>query len=384
MKGCIYKRGERKWALVIDLPRDPSGKRRQKWHTVEGTKKEAERELTRLLHEMNTGGYVEPSKETVAQYLERWIKEYAKPSTSAKTCEDYEGLIRRQIAPALGHYPLDKLQPLHIQGAYREWGERGRKDGTGGLSAKTIRHCHTLLKEALEQAVRWQIISRNPVAVVPPPRLARTERPTLDAEGIGRVVAVAAGTKLHVPILLAVATGLRRGEILALRWQDVDLDAGVLFVNQSLEHTTGSLRFKTPKTSKSRRPVTLPAFLVEALVRHRAEQAEHRLLVGPSYQNHHLVVARDDGLPLHPDGFTHGFAKLVARAGVQKVRFHDLRHSHATQLLKGGVHPKVVSERLGHSGIGITLDLYSHVVPGMQEEVARQLDAALRSAVAGG
>jgi integrase len=184
-------------------------------------------------------------------------------------------------------------------------------------------------------------------------------------------------------VLLAVTTGLRRGEILALRWQDLDLEAGILSVRQSLEETKAGLAFKEPKSRKARRTVALPALAVEGLRRHRADQARARLMLGPGWQDNDLVCAQHDGRPLRPRSLTHAFVNLLRRrADLARVRFHDLRHSHATLLLRKNVHPKVVSERLGHSTVGITLDVYSHVVPGMQEEAARKIDAALRSAIA--
>jgi integrase len=203
----------------------------------------------------------------------------------------------------------------------------------------------------------------------------------LDETQTARLLSAARGTRLYVPIVLAIGTGMRRGEILAVRWRDADLVKGTLSVTQSLEQTAGNLRFKAPKTAKGRRVIALPSLVVDELVRHKGEQAQQRLLLGPGYQDCGLVVARADGSPVKPDRFTQEFLDLIRNHNLPRVRFHDLRHSHASQLFKQGVHPKIVSERLGHSTIGITLDTYSHLLPGMQEEAAERFDVALRAAM---
>ena len=258
--------------------------------------------------------------------------------------------------------------------------ESGRKDGRGGLSAQTVVHFHRILHKALEQAVKWQLVARNVCDAVDVPRPQRHEMKALTEEETTRLLTAARETRLYVPILLAVATGMRRGEILALRWDALDLEAGTLSVSRSLEQTAGNLNFKAPKTDRSRRTVVLPRFAVVALQCHKGEQAKLRLLLGPGYQDHGLVVARADGSPWRPDVFSTEFGVLIRKTEVPPVRFHDLRHSHASQLFRAGIHPKIVSERLGHSGVGITLDTYSHLLPGMQEEAASKLDSAFRAA----
>ena len=381
MKGHIRQRGKGTWAIVIDIGRDANGKRRQKWHTVHGSKKAAERELARLLNEINTGGYVEPTQLTVREYLERWLRDYAEHNVAAKTGERYTDLIRKHIAPSLGHYRLSKLHPLHIQDFYAQALESGRMDGKGGLSAQTVLHMHRVLRTALNQAVKWQLLARNPADAVSPPRPQHKEMRALDEQETAKLLRAFARSTLHVPVLVAVTSGVRRGELLGLRWSDIDFKTAILSVRQSLEQTRKGVAFKQPKTSKSGRAIALPPLTVEALREHRASQAEHRLKLGPVYENLDLVFPRDDGRPWAPDGFTSTFAALVRRSGLPHVRFHDLRHTHATQLLRQGVHPKIVSERLGHSTVGITLDVYSHVLPGMQDEAAKGVDAALRAAI---
>ena len=382
MKGHLRKRGQGSWSIVLDLGRDATGKRRQKWHTVRGTADDAERELVRLLNAMNIGEYVEPARMTVGEYLDRWLKDYAQTNVAAKTYERYAQVVRLHLKPGIGHHRLPKLQPLHIQAMYSKQMQGGRKDKKkGGLSAQTVLHHHRILREALQQAVRWQLLARNPADAVEPPRAERREMQVLDEAETAVLLDKAAGSRLYLPILLAVTTGLRRGEILALRWQDVNLDAATLAVRRSLEQTTAGLKFKQPKTQKGRRVVALPPITVEALRRHKADQAKVKLFLGPAYKDQGLICGRVHGTPVGPNEITAEFAALIRGSKLPQIRFHDLRHSHATQLLRQGIHPKIVSERLGHSTVGITLDVYSHVLPDMQEEAARKIDLALRAAM---
>jgi integrase len=381
MKGHIRKRGKSSWAVVLYLGRDETGKDRHRWYSVRGTRRDAERELARLLHEASTGFYVEPARMSVSEFLDRWLIDYAKPKVSPKTCERYREMIDGHIKPVLGSYSLPKLAPLHVQAFYSRALAAGRKDGKGGLSAQTVVHFHRLLHKAFAQAVKWQLLARNPIDAVEPPRAERPEMRALGEDETAALLSLLGTSRLSMPTMLAVTTGLRRGEILGLRWSNVDIATGTLTVVQSLEQTKEGLRFKAPKTHRSRRSIALPAITVEALRSHRAKQAEERLALGPAYDDHDLVCPRPGGAPWPPDMFSTAFAAIVKRSRLKSFRFHDLRHSHASQLLKAGVHPKVVSERLGHAGIGITLDTYSHVLPGIQEDAVQRLNAVLATAI---
>lgn len=380
MKGCIHRRGKSSWGIVIELPRDELQKRRQKTFTVRGTKKAAEQELTRLLHELNTGAFIEPTRITVGEYLKRWLSDYAAPKVSAKTFERYSEIVRLHLTPALGHHQLTALKPMMIQECYAAALRNGRIDGNGGLSAQTVLHHHRVLREALRQAVRWQLLGRNPVDAVEPPRPQRREMVVLDEDQTIQLLDAAKESRLYIVVLLAVTTGLRRGEILGLRWQDIDIDNRIAHVRRTVEQVRGGLRFKEPKTAKSRRAVALPELAVEALRRHLVDQKRERLKLGSAYRDSDLVCARLHGTPLDPGEVTAGFARLIGSLDLPRIRLHDLRHGHATHLLRQGTHPKIVSERLGHSTVGITLDTYSHVMPGMQEEAALKLDETLRAA----
>lgn len=303
-----------------------------------------------------------------------------KPSLAGKTHERYAEIVNRHLVPAFGRTVLPNLQPIHIQAYYSQALESGRLDRKGGLSAQTVLHHHRVLHGALHQAVKWRLLARNPADAVEPPKPEQKEMRALDEDRSAWLLAVAQGNRLYIPILLAITAGMRRGEILALRWIDVDLINNVIHVPRSLEQTNLGVRFKEPKKRKSRRPISIPLLLAEALQLHRQQQNEFKKALGAAYKDNDLVCCYDDGRIWVPESFTSLYFKFTRRVGV-KVRFHDLRHSHASQLLRAGVSAKVVSERLGHSAIGITLDTYSHILPGMQEEAAARMNSALRIAM---
>ena len=379
MKGHIKQRSAGHFAIVLDT-RDPqTGKRRRKWISFSGTLRGARIECARLVTEMKSGAYVDATRETIAAFLDRWI-EHMQGQVSPRSLERYAELCRNNIAPLLGAIPLTKLQPANISQAYAKALASGRRDGTGGLSPLTVHHMHRVLREALQQAVRWQLLARNPVDAVRPPKVERKQMQTLDAEATVVLIEAARGTNLFMPILLGVLCGLRRGEITALRWRSIDLDRGQLSVTASTEQTNRGIREKETKSGKSR-TVALPSLIVDELRRHRVAQAEGLLAAGVRLTDDHHVVAREDGQPLQPRSLTHAFVKFVRGHGLAPIRLHDLRHSHATHMLASGVHPKIAQERLGHSSVSVTIDLYSHVLPGMQAEAVSRVDAVLQDAL---
>jgi len=299
---------------------------------------------------------------------------------SPKSHARYSELARKNIVPFLGSVMLTKLRPVAISDAYRKALTEGRRDGAGGLSPQTVTHMHRVLKQALGQAVKWELLARNPADAVDPPKSRGAPMQTYDLEQTAQLIEAMRPTRMFIPTLLAVPCGMRRGEIAALRWRSVDLDAARLAVVESAEQVGSRVRYKLPKNGKGR-TLALAATMVEELRAHRVRQAEELLKVGVRLSDEFFVVAQTDGSPLQPDSITQDWFRKLEGTSLPRVRFHDLRHAHATHLLMNGVNPKVASERLGHSKVGITLDLYSHVLPGMQEDAAQRVDAALMAAI---
>jgi integrase len=379
MRGHIRRRGE-SWEIRYDLP--ATGGRRVATCTVRGDRKDAEKELRRLLRTLDTGEHVDSTRLSVKQWLEQWL-ETVRTEVSPKTHERYVEIARNFLVPALGNYALAKLVPSHIQYAYNRWAIGGRLDGKpGALAPQTRRHIHRILRTALARAVEQQLLARNPADVFKKrlPKVERRELVTLTADQSAQLLEAIAHSRVYWPVLLALSTGMRRGEILAVRWKNVDLELGTLRVVESLEQTKTSIRFKAPKSGRHR-AITLPGYAVEELRRLKREQAEALLALGVRQTSNTLLCCRSDGEPHQPLSLTYEFARFMGRMkDLPRVRFHDLRHSHATQLLASGVHPKIASERLGHASVGITLDLYSHVTDTMQGEAAAKLDSAMQVA----
>ena len=380
--GHIRQRAEGSWEITYELPRTVDGKRRQGTKTVHGKEKDAKLELARIELEIDDGKYLEPSRMDLKQFLHKWLKDYAKYNVNPKTYEEYERIIETNLIPGLGHISLSKLKPLHIQEYYTAMLESGSKIGRGGLSPQTVKNHHRLLHRALVLAVKWRLIAENPADGASPPTPARKETNILDGLGMARLLEAAQGTRLYIPILIATTTGMRRGEILALRWEDLNFKTGLLKVRRSLGQTKEGLFIKEPKTPSGYRPVLLPSFVVDALRRHKAEQAKLRLLLGPDYQDKEgLICVKEDGSQYPPNRLTRNFEDFVKRLDLPHIRFHDLRHSLATLLADENVNVKATSERLGHSDVAFTLQRYTHVSPHMQREAAEAIDKVMRAAI---
>lgn len=304
---------------------------------------------------------------SVEAFLRMWLDD-VRGRVRPRTFMGYESLLRLHAIPWIGEIPLAELGALELQRLYATLLAPGR-----GLAAGTILNLHLVLTNALGQAMRWGLIERNPAQGAQPPRPERPEPLHVDVALAERLLAATAGTRFELPVALALATGMRRGEILALRWSDLDPDLSVAHVRRTLQATSEGLQFAPPKTRRSRRAVQLPAFVHPYLERERSRQRVVRQAF-PSPTEHDLVCVDGAGQPVHPDTFSSGWYSFCRRGGLPHVRFHDLRHAHATLMLLQGVHPKVVSERLGHASVGITLDTYSHVLPSMQSEAVRAFD----------
>lgn len=373
MRGNIRQRAKGTWTIQVYLGEDSiTGKKRYLSRTVKGTKKEAELALAKLVQAAESGLDFDATRLTVEAFAERWLSN-AQPRIRPKTYDRYAEIFRLHIVPVIGKIRLDKLQPLHLERVYEEAFKKGR-------SAQTVLHIHRLLYTALRQAVAWQLLSRNVAEAVTPPRPEPRDVEPLTKEGVLTLLGAVRGTELEVPTVLSLGTGLRMGEVLGLRWKDVDLEEGRARIVQTIQQTSEGAKIVPPKTHRSRRIVLLPTFVVQTLKRHKANQGERRLAIGSAWVDNDLVVERGDGQPMLTRVLSRRFSTAARKTGLE-LTFHGLRHGHATLMLAAGVNLKVVSERLGHSTIGITADLYTHVAEEVHRQAANSLDSWWRSAL---
>ena len=354
MRGTILKRGSG-YSVVLDLGRGPDGKRVRRWHSGYRTKRDAERARVELLASVQGGTYVPPSQLTVGEFLtEQWlpsVRGQVKPSTF----NWYATTVRRHLVPGIGLVPLQKLTPPVLNALYGRLAE-------GGLGPTTVGHVHVTVGHALGDATKWGLLARNPAGLADPPRRARPTMRTWTAPELRRFLEHVRGERLYALWLLAATTGMRRGEVLALAWPDVDLQARTARVVQA-------------KTPAGRRSVALDPATVAALRAWRKRQLAERLQWGQGWVDAGLVFTREDGSAVASRWLNAAFARHQRAAGLPRIRFHDLRHTHATLGLAARVHPKTMSARLGHASVSITLDLYSHAIPALEEEAAATVAA---------
>lgn len=391
MRGHVRRVRDGVFRVVYDAPRGLDGKRKLKTETIYGTKKDAERVLNQRIMAIHRGEYIDSGMLTIHDLFQRYLRATA-ASLAATTHQRYSNAFKTHIDPALGRLKLSALSPLHLEEAYAKWLRAGRMDEKGGLSAQTL-HYHRFIHRVLNQAVRWKLLFRNVADAVEPPRPQRKEMAVLTERNLLKLLDAALGPSDHAlaqcglssesafgaAVAFLAFTGCRRGECLALRWEDVDMKAGTAAIRRSMEQTKDGIGFKPPKNGRSR-VVQLPQQALGILRSHKAKQNAQRLKLPEAFKDNGLVFTRQDGSPIIPHAFGDAFRALVKRADVPKVRLHDLRHTHASLMLKAGVQGKVMQERLGHSGIGITLDLYSHLMPGMDADAAQRFDALLEGA----
>lgn len=383
MQGSVWERYPGSWWYKFDIGRDANGKRQRVQQGGFKTKREANQAKIEAMARYNAGAFVAPSTLTLATFLENdWL-----PAMEGKTKHSSfvstKRIVQTQIIPQLGGVKMSDLarSPQRVVDFYKYLVTRGRADKKGGLSAKSVRNTHVVLRSALQYALRKDLISRNVAAIVSPseaisaaPTATTKKAPrvmkTWTAEELGTFLSSVQKHPLYVAFHTAANTGMRRGELLGLRWNDVRLDEGTLSVRQTLLSVDYKLVFDTPKSKKSRRPITLDADTISLLRSHRLAQKEQRLAMGLKVKDDDLVFACPDGTPIHPESFSDAFEVAVKRSGLPRLTCHDLRHTHASLALAAGVHPKIVSERLGHASIEITLNTYSHLIPSLDKDAA--------------
>jgi integrase len=375
--GHIRRRGKCSWEVKIELGTDPlTGKRRIKYHSVKGSRKDAQAELVRLMSGVNAGTYVDTAKSTLAEFLDRWETDWAAINVGPKTLERYRELLRVHVRPNVGAIPVQKLQAAHLAELYarllREGRGRSGKKPTA-LSARTVGHVHRVLHKALAVAVQWGVVSRNVASMATPPKVSGDgETEILTEEQARTLLQRLRGRSLYMVALLGLSTGCRRGELLALRWKDVDLDGGTLRIEQSIEQTKAGLRFKAPKTRHGRRTIALAPSVVAELRQHRKKQLEERLRLGMGkIPDDGLVLARWDGKPRSPNAVTKEWTRALAEFGMPAVSLHALRHTHASQLIASGLDVLTISRRLGHGSPTITLSVYVHKFRNKDEQAAQ-------------
>lgn len=380
MRGHVRKRGK-SWSAVVFLGNDPqTGKKRYKWSGGHRTREDAQKALVLLVGRVHKGNYLEPSTQTFAEYLADWFNT-AKVDLRVTTLPFYEIAIDKYVAPRIGNVKLSKLTAQHLNSLYAELLVSGRCQREGGLSPVTVRRVHSVVRKALNDAVEMRLLEWNPASSAKPPKAKKAEeagrrkRRYLDADEVRRFLAAAKGNRFEAAFYLAVMTGMRRGEVLGLRWRDVDLDEGRLVVEQTLVSPRYVLAFSEPKTEQGRRGIDLDPETVSVLRAQRARQAKEKLAFGKGYPDSELVFRTPDGQPVKPPLFSLAFKGIAKKAGLLPIRLHDLRHTQVALLARAGVPAKVVSERLGHHSAGFTLDNYGGTFPSQHQEAAQKFAA---------
>jgi len=371
MKGHIRERSPGHWAIILDA-QDATGKRKRRWHSFQGTKREAQVECARLISETQGGGAVDPSRITVAEFLDRFERDWVAVHVSAHSAGRYHGALGH-VRRHLGEAQLQKLRAADVAAFYAALTR-------AGLAPATIKLVHGILHRALRAAKEWGVIRDNVTEAVEPPRAPDRETECLQPDQARELLQRLRGHPLYLIASLALATGMRRNEMLALRWRDVDLDAGKLTVEQSLEQTPAhGIRVKAPKTRRGRRTISLPATIVAELRTHWVAQQEQRLACAMGRAPADSpVLAAYDGRPQSPNAITKAWPVAMAKIGMPAITLHSLRHTHASMLIASGMDILTISLRLGHSSPTITLGVYGHLVSGTDDRAADIMDKAFR------
>lgn len=373
MRGSIRKHGAG-WEYTVALEPDPlTHNRKRKSKGGFKTKKECEKAMNILISQIENGEYFEIKEISIAEFLKKWL-DAVKNKVGTTTYVSYEDIVNRILIKSFGGTKINKLNPLQIQDFINE-------QTTKGLSGATVKKYYDILNIALNQAIAWRIIQYNPCKVVEHPKASKAKMAVLSVDQVTILLNYTKESEfniMYLPLLLAITTGMRRGEILGLTWKNIDLETGIITVENNLTRlVTGKIILTTPKTDRSMRNISMLPSTIAILNQYKDEMEKSKIELGDAYNKEDYVCCWHDGSPLKPDYLTHTLSKLLVKCNLPHLRFHDLRHTHATLMLTNNINTKVVSERLGHSDITTTLDVYSHIIPGMQKEAARILDETL-------
>jgi integrase len=371
MRGHVRQRGS-KWCYVVDLPPGLDGKRKQHWKGGFDSRKEAEQALVELLHSVDRGTFVARDRITVGQYLSSWLEGLQLAPASVYS---YRKSINRHVIPTIGQQPLQQLDPAALRSFYALL--QTDQNATGrALSGTSVQLIHQVLHRALNDAAREGVVVRNVASLVKPPRRSTQERETWSAGQLREFLTAVQPEHDYAMWLLFATTGMRRGEVCGLQWKDLDFAQERLLVRRSLGMIGGAVVMGSPKTSRSRRSLSLDPATLDALRRHGLRQQADRLQNGLGrVAQEDMIFVAPSGALMQPSAVGQRFQRLRRAHGLPHIRLHDLRHTYATLALEAGVHPKVVSERLGHAGITITLDLYAHVLPSIEKAAALQVSS---------
>lgn len=369
-EGSVYQRKDGRWEAILTIPADaPGGPKRQSFYGP--TKRAAQDKLRAAQSSISRGVPLVPQEQTVERFLTDWLANVVTPTLKPRTTQSYEYLLRVHLIPGLGKHKLAKLTPQHVQAFLNAKSE-------SGLSPRSVQYLRAVLRRALGQALKWDLVSRNVATLVSPPKSERHEIRPLNPEQARTLLSAVKGDRLEALYSVAVSLGLRQGEALGLQWSDVDLETGRLQVRTSLQRMKGSVELVSPKTERSRRIIHLPPSTVAALRKHKARQNEERLRAGKRWDGSwNLVFTSTIGTPLEARNVTRHFHAVLESAGLPKMRFHDLRHTCATLLLAQGLGARQIMDVLGHSTINLTMNTYAHVIPEMRHEAASMMEQIL-------
>jgi integrase len=374
---ATYRKRNDKWEFTLYTGSlDKEGKRERIYKGGYKTKKEAERAVANIVTELEKGTYFKIDKTTFELYIKRFM-EATKPNLAYKTYSTYEYIVNKHLTPFFGYMELSKIKPMDIQEFYTKSLE--------SVSTTTVKHFHNLLNKAFKQAIKWQLINSNPCAAVEAPKREKRQMQVYENDQLNKLYERIKHMTIYYPVMLAATTGMREAEVCGLTWDSVDLEKGIVYIEKQLQEVEGSLQLLPVKTDSSNRKILLLDYTIEELKRQKTEQEENKKQFKEYYQENNFVVAqKETGMPYDPNYIARNYRRVMKEYGVCEelqipyIRFHDLRHTHATLMLKANIHPKIVAERLGHSSVNLTLNTYSHVLPDMQKEAVNKLNAIMK------